>query len=456
MSATGAPAALDPSAQAQEHAALPIWQGPPPEGGQWRPAASSLRATAEPSARQQALGALPALVGAAILAGIAFGAGGGLGVGDATYTEIAITLAGGTLIAVLAAAVALGALPHPGRLYGIASALLLGAFAAFAALSVIWSVQPEASWIGAGHLFAYAAFFAAALALARIAPARYGAVLGAIAISSVVVCAYALLTKVFPGALAAHETYARLQAPYGYWIATGLTAALGVIATLWAGARRDGHAALRILAYPALVIELVTLMLTYSRGPLAALLIGIACFILIVPLRLRTIALLGCAALAAAVPVAFAFASHALSSEDVPLAARSRTSPPAGRSQIVLAGSSEARSSPASARCCSRCSAASPPATVVWPGRSPMTSARSPTPTPPRPPTRQGASPPWPACAHATGRRHLRSLPPTPSLARAKKGMQPRACATAPTPSRCAKRMASWCRCWQTRASSAR
>ncbi|HLI32561.1 MAG TPA: O-antigen ligase family protein [Solirubrobacteraceae bacterium] len=324
MSAAGAPAALEPSAQAREHGALPIWQGLPPEGGRWRRAAGSLRATAEPSARPRAGGGWPALLGAAILAGIAFGAGGGLGIGDTTYTEIAVTLASGTLIAALAAAVALGALPHPGRLYGIASALLLGAFAAFAALSVIWSVQPDASWIGAGHLFAYAAFFAGALALARIAPARCGAVLGAIAISSVVVCTYALLTKVFPGTLAAHETYARLQAPYGYWIATGLTAALGVIATLWAGARRDGHAALRILAYPALVIELVTLMLTYSRGPLAALLIGIACFILIVPLRLRTIALLGCATLAAAVPVAFAFASHALSSEHIPLPARSR------------------------------------------------------------------------------------------------------------------------------------
>lgn len=325
MSPSGAPAAVEPRPGANELAALPSWQQVDAESRRRETATGGYRrsANASFSAKRLAGGVPASLLGGGVLAGIAFGAGGGLGLGDATYTEIAITLAGGGIVAAIATAIALGRLPRPQRFYGAGPVLLLLAFAAFAALSVIWSVQPEASWIGAGHLFAYAAFFAAAVALARVAPARHGAVLGAIVLSSVVVCTYALLTKVFPGQLAAHETYARLQAPYGYWIATGLTAALGVIATLWAGARRDGHAALRILAYPALVIELVTLMLTYSRGPLAALLIGIALFLLIVPLRLRTIALLGSATLAAAAPVAFAFASHALSSEDVPLAARS-------------------------------------------------------------------------------------------------------------------------------------
>ena len=53
------------------------------------------------------------------------------------------------------------------------------------------------------------------------------------------VCGYALLTKVFPGQLDAHDIYARLQAPYGYWNATGLTAAMGVIGCMWLGARRS-------------------------------------------------------------------------------------------------------------------------------------------------------------------------------------------------------------------------
>ena len=42
-----------------------------------------------------------------------------------------------------------------------------------------------------------------------------------------IVCAWALLTKVFPS-LASEETYARLREPFAYWNSVGLMAALGV------------------------------------------------------------------------------------------------------------------------------------------------------------------------------------------------------------------------------------
>ncbi len=113
-----------------------------------------------------------------------------------------------------------------------------------------------------------------------------------------------------------------LQQPYGYWVAIGLTAAMGVMGCMWLGARRDGHALLRALAYPAMGLELATLMLTYSRGPLAALAIGVIVWFCIVPLRLRGAAVLMAGALGAAVIAAFDFSSHALSSENVPLAQR--------------------------------------------------------------------------------------------------------------------------------------
>ena len=56
---------------------------------------------------------------------------------------------------------------------------------------------------------------------------RLARVLGAIVRGGRVVCGYALLTKVFPGALAADDVYARLREPFGYWNAVGLMAALG-------------------------------------------------------------------------------------------------------------------------------------------------------------------------------------------------------------------------------------
>ena len=58
-----------------------------------------------------------------------------------------------------------------------------------------------------------------------------------------IVCGYALLTKVFPESLAEDEIFARLRAPFGYWNAVGLMAALGVPPLLWLAARRSGHAA---------------------------------------------------------------------------------------------------------------------------------------------------------------------------------------------------------------------
>ena len=87
---------------------------------------------------------------------------------------------------------------------------------------------------------------------------------------------WALLTKVFPGALAADETYARLREPFGYWNAVGLMAALGVPPLLWLAARRSGHAAVNALAWPGLGLLLVCMMLSYSRGALLALAIGLA------------------------------------------------------------------------------------------------------------------------------------------------------------------------------------
>ena len=74
--------------------------------------------------------------------------------------------------------------------------------------------------------------------------------------------------------------YARLEEPYGYWNAIGLTAAMGAICCMWLGARRAGHALLNALAYPAMGIVLVTLMLAYSRGALVALAIGLGAVVL--------------------------------------------------------------------------------------------------------------------------------------------------------------------------------
>ena len=260
---------------------------------------------------------LTTLAVAGVFCFITFEAKGGLKLETMSTTEMALTLASGALVA---AGVILA--PAGARAYGRWPAGLLLAFAALSAISIVWSVQPDQSWQDANRLLAYSGVFAAGVALVRVAPGRWPAVLGGLALAAVVVCAYALATKVFPASLDPGDTYARLNEPYGYWNAVGLTAAMGAICCLWLGARRTGHALLRALAYPAMGLLLLTLVLAYSRGALAALAVGLALWFCMVPLRLRGAALVIAGAVGAGAVAAWDFSNHALSSEGVALAQR--------------------------------------------------------------------------------------------------------------------------------------
>jgi hypothetical protein len=261
----------------------------------------------------------PTLLIAGVLCLVTFIAGGGLNLGPMTAVEIGLTVGCG-----LAAAAAVVLTPADRPAFGLWPAGLLLAFAALSALSVVWSVQPDASWQAASRLLTYSCVFGLAVLLARAVPQRWSAVLGGLLLASAVVCGYALLTKIFPNRLGSEQVayYARLREPYGYWNAIGLAAALGAIACMWLGARRAGHALLSALAYPAMGLMLVTLMLAYSRGALAALVLGLALWFCLVPLRLRGATVLIVGALGAAVVVAWDFSRAVLTTDSATLAAR--------------------------------------------------------------------------------------------------------------------------------------
>ncbi len=242
-----------------------------------------------------------------------------------TTVEITVTIGSGLIVA---AAVLFA--PSRGRAYGAWPVGLLIAFTALTALSVVWSVQPDDSFKDAGRMLAYCGVFGVSVALARAVRTRWPAVLGAVVLAAVVVCGYALLTKVFPDQFDAGDIYSRLRAPFSYWNAIGLTAAMGAIGCMWLGARRAGHALLSALAYPAIGLMLLTLMLAYSRGALVALVLGLALWFCIVPLRLRGAAVLLCGAVAAGGVVAWDFSSHALSTDNIALGARTAAGHPLG------------------------------------------------------------------------------------------------------------------------------
>jgi hypothetical protein len=243
---------------------------------------------------------------------------GGLQLGATTTVEVVADLVCG-----LVAAVGVLVLSSTGRnTAGAVAAGVFGLFVVFSAVSTVWSVAPDQSWLEANRLVSYLAVFAIGVVLVQLSPQRWTALLGGITGACLLVSGWALLHKAFPGSLDADEVYARLREPFGYWNAVGLMAALGVPGCLWLGARRAGHAAVNALAYPATGLLIVVTMLSYSRGALLALVLGCAFWFSVVPLRLRGFAVLATGAIGGGLVIAWVFSQDALSEDKVPLSLR--------------------------------------------------------------------------------------------------------------------------------------
>jgi O-antigen ligase len=191
--------------------------------------------------------------------------------------------------------------PAPG-LVGLG---LLVLFAAWSALSIDWSVAPDLSWIQFNRWAAYALVAALALVLGssmRRAPQRTAL---AFLVIATAVALYAIGGKVtpwlsIPGLIDLDHTsdFSRLRAPLGYWNALGLVCVLAGPIAVRTAADPGASPRWRTFSLVALVVLMVTLGLTYSRGGILALLIALAALAAIGPDRLRIVAysVLGAAA----------------------------------------------------------------------------------------------------------------------------------------------------------------
>jgi O-antigen ligase/polysaccharide polymerase Wzy-like membrane protein len=262
-----------------------------------------------------AANALPLILGAALV-GVAFGAEGGTELTRTTVTGILLVLVSGVVIA----AAFLWA--RAGAIHGMTTLLLFSLLALFTAASVLWSIVPELTYVEAGRTFAYVAVFAAAVAGARLAPRAAPQLLLGILIGAIVPVTYALASRVWPAALAENEVSNRLGAPFDYWNAVGCVAAMAVPITLWLGSRRTGSALARVLAYPAMGIFVLAILLTQSRGAAAAAAVGAAAWYVLVPLRLRSLPVLVFPLVAAAAVSAWALSKDPFTKSLQPLSAK--------------------------------------------------------------------------------------------------------------------------------------
>jgi hypothetical protein len=168
----------------------------------------------------------------------------------------------------------------------VAFAAAVAGLAAWTWLSILWSADRTQSILEAERILVLVAAVAVVFTLAG----RYSvkpliaSVLGAV----VVVCSYALLTRLFPERLSSYDPVAgyRLSAPIGYWNGLGVFAAIGFVLGLGVTARA-GHTAARIAGASSLVVLLPTLYFTFSRGSWIALGAGLVALIALDPRRLQ-------------------------------------------------------------------------------------------------------------------------------------------------------------------------
>ena len=300
---------------------MPLLHSPPvssiatvPRRGVSRPVRTVLRARAR-HARAQANPVLGFALAAALTL-YAFVTAGGVDLGPNTWAELVLLLIG---VALAVAVLVRGA---PGRAWGGATFALLAALTAFTALSIAWSVQPDNSWTEANRAVSYLAAFGGAVALARLFPERWPALIGAIATLATALSAWALIVKVFPGTLDPADPLGRVKAPFDYWNAVGLIGALGLPTCLWAGSRSEGSRALRALCAPAIALLATALLLSYSRSAVLAAIVGTCLWFALGPHRLRAVVPFAIGLAGSAILTLWALSTHPLTHDGASLSSR--------------------------------------------------------------------------------------------------------------------------------------
>ena len=225
--------------------------------------------------------------------------------GDSVWTALApLFVAGGWGAFALA-----GRAPQPRG--GAALVGLLLATAAWAGLSVAWSIAPDRSWAELNRILVFAAFLVVGLLLGACGPSarRWAAAALAAALGAAVL--WALAGKVIPALFPDGDRTARLRDPIGYWNALALAADMLLVLASWLAATartRALRAGGTLLAYAAVVAVLLTVSRTGVAGAAAAVVI----WVWIARERLLALALVLAAALPGAAVAGWAFTRPAL------------------------------------------------------------------------------------------------------------------------------------------------
>ena len=278
-------------------------------------------AALRPSRAPWALG-----LGLAVAVLYAMFANGAIGIPQESRLQIGVAVLAFATLAVLLYGRGLRVAGAPLALPGIA---LLAAFAVWSGLTIAWSIAPDESWLELNRGIAYALVAGLALTLGSSLPrAAERTALAYLAIATLA-AAYALGGKLFPwvdipGLLDLNQTerFSRLRAPLEYWNALGLVCVLAIPIAIRAAVEARDRLRSRGAAHAALIVLLITLGLTYSRGGLLVLLAALAVQVAIGPERGRLAATAVIGIVGALPAFVFAITSDDLTGNEVSVADR--------------------------------------------------------------------------------------------------------------------------------------
>ncbi|MFL5843339.1 MAG: O-antigen ligase family protein [Solirubrobacteraceae bacterium] len=214
----------------------------------------------------------------------------------------------------------------------------LALFVAWTGLSITWSIAPDRSWAEFNRVLAYVLLTGVGVLLGAALPRAVERFAAGFLVVVSVVALYALSAKIAPGLVGGTEAIARLRGPLEYWNALGLLCALAAPMAIRLATDAGRSQAARLAALEALFLLAVVVGLTYSRGGVAAFLVGAAVLTLFGSGRLRGVIAMGLAILAAAAPLAVAFGREGLTANGAPLAQRIHDGRILGAVMLVAAG----------------------------------------------------------------------------------------------------------------------
>jgi O-antigen ligase len=212
------------------------------------------------------------LLPGALVVYLSFNAG---GFSPGSPARVAVLLA-----LILAARLALASdVRRPGRLGGAIILAFVG-YAAWVLASAAWSGAPERAMTSVDYVFVYGLGFVL-FATSASGSRDIAWVMRGLALGSFIVCTAAFLSRAVPTQwpISARLDTPRLSYPLTYWNALGLLAAMGVVLCVGLTSHDREPRALKALSAAAVPLLATTLLLTFSRGPIAACMIGLIVYI---------------------------------------------------------------------------------------------------------------------------------------------------------------------------------